>query len=790
MTTPLSTTSAVPAKSLSIANADLPDGLTSDEACRRLTQFGPNAIPDTSLSPLRMALEKFWAPVPWMLEAAIMFELVLGKYIEAAIIALLLGFNAALGLFQESRAQATLEALKSRLALNASVRRDGVWKTIAAAELVPGDVVKLSLGGVVAADVHLTHGEILLDQSMLTGESIPIEAGAGVQTYAGALVRRGEAVAEVTATGAHTKFGRTAELVRIAHVVSSQQKTVLRVVRNLAAFNGIVVVMLIAYAWFLKMPLAEIIPLMLTAILASIPVALPATFTLASALGARALAKEGVLPTRLSAVDEAATMNVLCTDKTGTLTQNALTVTEVRPMPGYDEAHVLALAGLACSDGGQDPVDGAIRAAALSKLVSNAFKQITFTPFDPATKMAEATVTDSTGSPLRIVKGAFTAVSGLAPAATTATAAAKELEGQGFRVLAVAAGAANAMKLVGLIALSDPPRPDSAALITELHELGVRTVMVTGDAAATAAIVAHAVGLDGAICPPGPIPDIVRPEDYAVFAGVLPEDKYTLVKAFQKGGHTIGMCGDGANDAPALRQAQMGIAVSTATDVAKSAAGMVLTEPGLAGIVASVKEGRVIFQRIRTYTLNSVIKKIITVLLLIVGLIMTGQAILTPLLMVIVLIAGDFLSMALTTDNVRPSPLPNTWHIGRLTMAGAVMALCELAFCGGVVAVGKFEMDLRIEALRTLAFIALVFGSQAIIYAIRQHRRLWGSRPSLWLVASSTVDILLASTLAVGGVAMTPLPILLVVWTLAAAIAFAFVLDLVKIPVFARLEIV
>ena len=348
MTTPLSTTSAVPAKSLSIANADLPDGLTSDEACHRLTQFGPNAIPDTSLSPLRMALEKFWAPVPWMLEAAIMFELVLGKYIEAAIIALLLGFNAALGLFQESRAQATLEALKSRLALNASVRRDGVWKTIAAAELVPGDVVKLSLGGVVAADVHLTHGEILLDQSMLTGESIPIEAGAGVQTYAGALVRRGEAVAEVTATGAHTKFGRTAELVRIAHVVSSQQKTVLRVVRNLAAFNGIVVVMLIAYAWFLKMPLGEIVPLVLTAILASIPVALPATFTLASALGARALAKEGVLPTRLSAVDEAATMNVLCTDKTGTLTQNALTVTEVRPMPGYDEAHVLALAGLAC----------------------------------------------------------------------------------------------------------------------------------------------------------------------------------------------------------------------------------------------------------------------------------------------------------------------------------------------------------------------------------------------------------------------------------------------------------
>ena len=583
-TAPPPSASALLAKSAAAAKDDLPSGLTRDEARRRLEKFGPNAMPDTTLHPLRMALEKFWAPVPWMLEAAIVLQLVLGKYVEAAIIAGLLVFNAALGLFQESRAQATLAALRSRLALTASVRRDGAWKTVPAAELVPGDVVKLSLGGVVAADVHLTDGEILLDQSMLTGESVPIEAGPGVQTYAGALVRRGEAVAEVTATGARTKFGRTAELVRTAHVVSSQQKAVLRVVRNLAMFNGVVIVLLVAYAYFLKMPLAEIIPLVLTAVLASIPVALPATFTLASALGARALAKQGVLPTRLSAVDEAASMDVLCADKTGTLTRNALTVTTVRPMPGFDEAHVLALAALASSDGGQDPVDAAIRAAASGKDTTDAPQMVTFVPFDPATKMSEATATDwaggTPGGTQRIVKGAFAAVIGLAQPSPTATAAANELEGQGFRVLAVAAGPPAAMKLVGLIALSDPPRTDSAALVSELHGLGVRTVMVTGDAPATAAIVAHAVGLDGAICPPGPIPDAVHPEEFAVFAGVLPEDKYKLVKAFQKGGHTVGMCGDGANDAPALRQAQIGIAVSTATDVAKSAAGMVLTEPG------------------------------------------------------------------------------------------------------------------------------------------------------------------------------------------------------------------
>ena len=345
------------------------------------------------------------------------------------------------------------------------------------------------------------------------------------------------------------------------------------------------------------------------------------------------------------------------------------------------------------------------------------------------------------------------------------------------------------MKLAGLIALSDPPRPDSAALVTELHKLGVRTVMVTGDAPATAAIVAKAVGLDGTVCPPGPIPDAVRPEQFAVFAGVLPEDKYKLVKAFQNGGHTIGMCGDGANDAPALRQAQMGIAVSTATDVAKSAAGMVLTEPGLAGIVAAVKEGRITFQRIQTYTLNSIIKKIVTVLFLIVGLIVTGHAILTPLLMVIVMITGDFLAMSLTTDNVRPSAMPNAWRIGNLTMAGVIMGICLLAFCGGVLGVGKFGIGLGIDALRTLAFVLLVFGSQATLYAIRQRRHLWGSRPSLWLAASSVTDVLIASVLSIEGIAMAPLPARIVAGTLAAAAVFAVVLDLVKVPAFRRLGI-
>ena len=764
-------------------------GLTSDEARVRLERDGPNAMPDTSVHPLRNALSKFWAPVPWLLEASIILEIVLHKYYEAAVIAGLLFFNAALAYFQESRAQATLAALKSRLALNASVQRDGGWKNLPAAEVVCGDLIKLSLGGVVAADVHLTGGSVELDQSMLTGESLPVEAGPGVDTYAGALVRRGEATAVVTATGVRTKFGHAAELVRTAHVVSTQQKAVLKIVRNLAVFNGVVILAIVAFVYMHAMPWSEIVPLMLTAILAAIPVALPATFTLAAAVGARALANLGVLPTRLTAVDEAASIDVLCSDKTGTLTRNELSVTSVRPMPGFDEAHVLGMAALASSEGGQDPVDQAIRAAASHKPASDLPKLATFLPFDPAKKTSEATVTDAKVGAERIIKGAFAAVVALTAPSPAAAAIVDELEKQGFRVLAVAAGMPAGARVIGLIALSDPPRTDSISLISELHTLGVRTVMVTGDAPVTAAIVAHAVGLNGAVCPPGKLPEAISPEEFAVFAGILPEGKYDLVKAFQKSGHVVGMCGDGANDAPALRQAQIGIAVSTATDVAKSAAGVVLTKAGLGGIVAAVKEGRVTFQRILTYTLNSVMKKILQVLLLAVGLVMTGHAVLTPMLMVIVMITGDFLAMSLTTDRVQPSKMPNSWQIGRITSAGVILGICFLAFSTAILAVGKFQLHLSIEALQTLSVVGIVFGSQATTYVIRGRQHLWGLRPSIWLVLSSVADVLIISTLAALGIAMAPLPIAVIAGEFAAAIAFGAILDVVKIPVFACLRI-
>ncbi len=786
-------------------------GLSSEEAQRRLREYGPNASPQERVSPWRRLLEKFWAPVPWMLEAAIVLQLTLGERVEAAVIAVLVLFNAALGYFQESRAQSTLEALRSRLALTASVRRDGAWISLPAEQLVPGDLVELSLGGIVPADVLLLDGEVLLDQSMLTGESLPVEGAAGRTAYAGALIRRGEAVAEVTATGARTRFGRTAELVRTAHGVSSQQATVLRVVRNLAIFDGAVVVAQVGYAAALGLPTREVIPLTLTAILAAIPVALPATFTLASALGARALAAKGVLPTRLSAVEEAATLDVLCSDKTGTLTQNALAVTAVHPMPQYDEARVLALAALASSEGGQDPVDGAIRAAA-SKLAARgaaaadvaSLTLLRLIPFDPARKTAEAIARAPDGREIRIVKGAFRTLSTLAAIPEGAARAMDDLAASGFRVLAVAvsalrvpsaqapqaaqappppapsAPASPPLELAGLIALSDPPRKDSAALIAELRALGVRTVMVTGDAPATAAVVARAVGLEGPVCPPGTPPPSVHPEDFAVFAGVFPEDKFHIVKAFQQAGHTVGMCGDGANDAPALRQAQMGIAVSTATDVAKSAAGIVLTEPGLGGIVSAVREGRIAFQRILTYTLRSLTTKLSQMLLLVAGLAMTGHAILTPRLMAILMITGDFLAMSATTDNVRPSERPNAWHVDNVTLLGVALALCNVLFSTAVLAVAHFRLDLARPELRTLAAVTLTFVSQATFLAVRDRRRLWSSRPSAWVLLSIAANVLIIAALATRGFLMAAVPAWLVGIVLGASVALALILDAVK----------
>ncbi len=766
-------------------------GLSSAEAARRRAEFGRNAVAEEHVHPLKRVARHFWAPVPWMLEATIVLQIAIGQRLTALLIAMLLALNVALGAIQENRADAALALLRRRLSLKSRVKRDGAWVDAPAADLVPGDIVQVSLGEVVPADLTLIGGSLLVDQSMLTGESIPVEMEAGKTAYAGGLVRRGESIAKVVATGTRTYFGRTAELVSVAHIESTEQKGVFAVVRNLTAINFVIVVGIVAYALYISVSLQQIALLVLTAMLSAVPVALAATFTLAAALGARTLATKGVLLTRLSALHEAATIDVLCCDKTGTLTLNQLAVGAIRPIkPDYDEADVLGFAALASSADGQDPIDAAIRRmAAGGKGAGRAPRAATsFNPFDPAAKLAEATAMDQ-GREIRVIKGAPAAVNAFAPIDAQAAKQLDALMEAGYRTLAVAAGPSGALELIGFIAFADPPRPDSAELLAELRSLGVLPVMVTGDAAATAATVAHAIGLGGPACPPGKIPESVGAHDFAVYAGVFPEQKFQLVKAFQRQGHAVGMCGDGVNDAPALRQAQLGIAVSTATDVAKAAAGVVLTEPGLGGIVACIKEGRSAFQRVLTYTLMILVNKCVTLLVLGAGLIITGHAVLTPFLQALAMFTNDFVTMSRAADRARPSPYPNAWRVRNLTLAALPLGTFRLLYLLAILSLSWYTLGLTPDQMQTLTFVMLGFAGQGNVYVLRERGRLWHSRPAPIMALASACDVILMGSLAAGGVLMSALPLWVVGLLVATTLVFTLAMDSIKLAVFARLRI-
>ncbi len=718
-----------------------------------------------------------------MLEVAVILEFSLNKYLEASIILVLLFFNAFLGFFEESQAQKTLSGLQSKLAVNASVFRDHEWRIESASILVPGDIIRITMGSVVPADVVFLEGELLLDVSLLTGESVPKAVSAGENGYSGSLVRRGEALARVVNTGFNTRFGKTIGLVKTAYVESAEEKAILQVVRNLSFVNGAIFFVIMFFDH--SIPASEVLPLLLIVLLASIPVALPATFTLAASFGARLLAEKGVLLTRLSSLEEAASMDILCADKTGTLTKNELSFVAVLPFEQNRPEDVLKMAAMASNEGGQDTVDLALRREAeRQNLLPESSRLVHFVPFDSQTKTARATYLDQSGVEVTVEKGAVPAILKKNACSPDAVDLAEKWQGAGYRVLAVARSVAGEGSVAGLIVLTDPPREDSPKLIHELSTIGIRTVMVTGDSPRTALHLAKDVGIAGDLFPQSSISEEMAPGSYGVYAGVLPEDKFNLVKAFQRDGHVVGMCGDGVNDAPALRQSQIGISVMSGTDVAKSAAGIVLTRPGLEGILETVLEGRRIFQRIQTYTLNSIMKKVVTVLFLGIGLIITHHAILTPLLMVLILVAGDFLTMSLSTDNVAGSRYPNVWKVQSLTIAGILLALFFLLFATSVLLVGVNLFHLLPNDTPSLAFLTLVMGNQATIYAIREKGRFFESLPGKWLLASSVLDLSVAVGLVHYGILMAPLSDQLVGIVFLMTFCYLIILNIFKKVIF------
>jgi H+-transporting ATPase len=764
-------------------------GLTSSEALQRLQQYGPNAVVEERSHPGLVLLRKFWAPVPWMLEAAIVLQIALGKIHEAAVIATLLVVNAALSFAQEHRANTALTLLKKRLAVQTRVLRDSRWQLLSAQELVPGDVVYLRQGDFVPADTRVQDGQVLLDQSALTGESLPVEGSVGAIAYAGTVIKRGEAAGEVIATGVRTYFGKTAELVRTAKTASHLETVILTIVKYLVTLDVVLVAALLAYAWATRMPFAEVIPFALILLVASVPVALPATFTLASSLGAVELAKRGVLVTRLSAIEEAAAMDVLASDKTGTITQNRLTMAAMRPYAPHADDELLRLAAMACDEATQDPIDLAILDAARSRqLLFNVPQRVRFIPFDPETKRSEA-VFDQNGEPLRVLKGAPRVIAALVQGVPDVGADIERLAAHGYRVLGVASGTGDALRLAGLIAFEDPLREDSRALVQRLRDLGVRVLMVTGDGIAIARTVAVQVGIGGNACPAEALRAEIdkRVHDCDVFARVLPEDKFRLVEALQRAGHVVGMTGDGVNDAPALKQAEVGVAVANATDVAKAAASIVLTNPGLTDVQATVETSRRIYQRMLTYALNMSIKKFVVAFFLSLGVMITGTFVVTPVLIVLWVITNDFITMSITTDRVSPSRRPDRWRIRPLLLASSAMSACFLLFSFAVYFTGRDWLHLPLAQLQTLIFVMLVFTGQGTVYLVRERDHFWRSLPSRWLLLSSVLDIVVVSLLATHGILMAPINPTLVGTLLVLVLLFLAAVDFLKIRIFSYL---
>ena len=763
-------------------------GLTTTEAEQRLQKNGPNQVADEKRNRLVQFIKEFWAPVPWMLEATVLLEIILRKRMEAGIIAALLIFNAVLSFIEEGRAQNALALLRKRLAVTATVLRDAAWKSIPAAGIVTGDYVRLHMGDLVPADIAIQEGNILVDQSALTGESQAVEVTQGKPAYAGSLVKRGQASGDVTATGSKTYFGKTAELVRTAKTVSHLQSMIFTVVKYLLVMDGVLVVILLGYAFFAHLPWSDTLPFLLILLVASVPVALPATFTLATGLGALELAHQGVLVTHLSAIEEAAAMDVLCTDKTGTITQNLQTLAAVHLYPPCTEEELLQNAACASDETTQDPIDLAVFAYMKVKGFHAFSEQRTsYVPFEPATKLSEATITRN-GQEMHVLKGAPAAIAARAPGGPDIAKDVDKLASEGSRVLAVATGTKDALRLIGLLALQDPPRTDSKELVQRLEQLKVRVVMVTGDGVTTARAVATQVGITGDACSAEELHGDKKSNIHqcGVFAGVFPQDKFDLVQRFQKSGHVVGMTGDGVNDAPALKQAEVGIAVSSATDVAKASASIVLTNPGLMNAVSAVETSRRIYQRMLTYTLNKIVKTVQVALFLTIGVILTREFIITPLLIVFLLFANDFMTMSIATDNVSFSPKPDRWNIRVLMLLGVMLGGLLLVLSFGLFYYGRNVLGLPLPQLQTLVFIMLVFTGQGMIYLIRERRHFWHSAPSKWMLLGSLVDIVLVCSFAIKGILMGPLSPAVVGITMLASAIYLIALDFIKVPMFAK----
>ncbi|MDD5477478.1 MAG: plasma-membrane proton-efflux P-type ATPase [Candidatus Omnitrophica bacterium] len=776
------------------------DGLSASQAGNRLAIFGANEIAEKKPNPFLEFVSRYWGPMPWLLELAIALSLVLRHYLEGIIIFVLLTLNVIIGHMHARGSQKAIQLLKQKLAIKAKVLRDGEWVMQAAEEIVPGDILVVKLGDIVPADAKIVSGDLSVDESALTGESFPKDAHPLDVIYSGSVVKRGQARCAVVNTGANTYFGKTAELVKIAKPKSHQEEVMMAVVKYMM-YLGIAASILVAiYALFLHLSVFLILTFVVIFLMGAVPVALPAVMTIVQSVGAMELSKKGVLVTRLDSIEDAASIDVLCFDKTGTVTQNRLSVIDSIVFSGYQKENVIRLAALASRAEGMDVIDLAVIEYAKDARVDlNAFKQISYAPFNPSLKRTEAII-ENNGARFKAIKGASQAVLALCRGIGQETIAGanktiKEFSQKGYRTIAVAQSRGDDLEnfqLAGLLALADPLRPDSKSMIEEAKKLGIKPIMLTGDNIAIAQEIARQVGIGSKIIRFSDIAGLSEDtqirsiEESDGFAEIYPEDKYKIVKLLQSRNHMVGMTGDGVNDAPALKQAEMGIAVRRSTDVAKASASVVLTEPGISVIINAIEISREIYQRMLTWVINKVTKVIEFVGLLTVGFFWLHNIVLSLLGMSLLVFANDFVTMSLATDNVKSTDNPNKWNVKNITVLSIIPGILLVVEGLIIILVGLRYFHLEWEKLRTLVMLNLIFNSQFRVLIVRERRHFWASVPGKALLIFSLSTIIIFFLLGIYGIFIPALTVKQILIVLGFSALFTLGIDFPKYYLFRR----
>jgi H+-transporting ATPase len=749
-----------------------PDGLSQAEATKRLTQYGPNELEEKKTNLILKFLSYFWGPIPWMIEIAVILSAAARHWPDFFIILVLLLSNAVVGFWEEKQAGDAIAALKAKLAIKARVKRDGKWVNPAARELVPGDVIRLRLGDIVPADARLLDGdEISLDQSALTGESLPATRKAGEAVFSGSIVRRGEIGALVYATGTKTYFGKTAQLVETAVTVSHFQKALLKIGNYLIVLAAVLVAVIITVAIFRGDPILDTLQFALVLTVAAIPVAMPTVLSVTMAVGARLLAKKQAIVSKLVAIEELAGVDIICADKTGTLTQNKLTLGDPFCVNGIPADQVILYSALASRSENNDTIDLAVIGGLKNKEATKDFQVTHFMPFDPVHKRTEATVKDKDGKEFKVTKGAPQVIMQLSANAgqvkTEVEKAVNEFAARGFRSLGVArAESSGPWQLVGVLPLFDPPRVDAKETIATALKMGVKVKMVTGDALAIAKETAKKLDMGTNILDAAALGDSNKQETDQVteeiekadgFAQVFPEHKFHIVDVLQKHGHLVGMTGDGVNDAPALKKADCGIAVSGATDAARAAAAIVLLTPGLSVIIDAIKESRRIFQRMNSYAIYRIAETLRVLFFMTLAILVFNFYPLTAIMIVMLALLNDGAILSIAYDNVRYKAQPEAWNMRMVLGISTVLGVIGVVAAFGLFYLGERVFHLDRPHIQTLMYLKLSVAGHLTIFLTRTRGPFWSIRPAriLWMAVLGTQTI--ATLIAVYGVFMTPL---------------------------------